>query len=62
MEQCVDRINEEILWKQPDGSADLSSEATPKATPTTAKVVNRQTSNSKSSGQLKVSAITNDDL
>ena len=22
MEQCVDRINEEILWKQPDGDSD----------------------------------------
>ena len=21
MEQCVDRINEEILWKQPDGDS-----------------------------------------
>ena len=28
MEQCVDRINEEILWKQPDGDSAESQPAT----------------------------------
>lgn len=28
MEQCVDRINEEILWKQPDGDSDSRQTAT----------------------------------
>ena len=32
MEQCVDRINEEILWKQPDGDSDSPQIATKQVT------------------------------
>ncbi len=59
MEMCVDRINEELLWKKPDGSDGLASEATPKATPTTAVL---PTKKGKSKDVLKVDPITNDDL
>ncbi len=59
MEMCVDRINEELLWKKPDGSDGLSSAATPKATPTTAV---QPTKKGKSKDVLKVDTITNDDL
>ena len=32
MEQCVDRINEEILWKQPDGDSGSPQTATKQVT------------------------------
>lgn len=47
MEQCVDRINQEILWKKPD-----SSKGTPKPSPRPAR----------GKDEVKVAAITNDDL
>ncbi len=59
MEMCVDRINEELLWKKPDGSVGLASEATPKAAPTK-KAANPVKGKAKDA--LKVGAITNDDL
>ncbi len=55
----MDRINEELLWKKPDGSVGLASEATPKAAPTK-KAANPVKGKAKDA--LKVGAITNDDL
>ena len=59
METCVDRINEELLWKKPDGSEGLASEATPKAAPTKKTVIPGK---GQAKDALKVGAITNDDL